>query len=97
MGVRRFVHIGFVLLTGLAFAPRLLGQADPGLVAWWKLDEGSGGVASDSSGNANAGSVVGAEWETGVMAVSVTPDPSGGRGRSGDTVGASGGSVQVRR
>jgi hypothetical protein len=42
----------FVLLYGLvgaaaAFDP----NTDPNLIAWWKLDEGSGGVAADSTGH----------------------------------------------
>ena len=37
----------------------------PGLVAAWGFDEGSGPTASDSSGNANDGSVNGAVWTSG--------------------------------
>lgn len=36
-----------------------------GLVGWWKFDEGSGSSASDSSGNGNTGTVVGASWAGG--------------------------------
>ena len=35
---------------------------DPGLVGWWKFDEGSGSMASDSSGNDNHGFITGAVW-----------------------------------
>jgi hypothetical protein len=39
---------------------------DPGLVGYWKLDEGSGTVVADSSGKGNAGVVVGgAAWDAG--------------------------------
>ena len=34
------------------------GAADPGLVGWWKFDEGSGTVAADSSGNGMDGTLV---------------------------------------
>ena len=35
-----------------------------GLLGWWKLDDGSGTVACDSSGTSNHGSVVGGTWTT---------------------------------
>jgi hypothetical protein len=31
----------------------------PGLVGWWRFDEGSGSVAGDGSGNGNNGTVYG--------------------------------------
>jgi len=37
----------------------------PGLVGWWRFDEGSGTVAGDSSGNGNNGTIYGATWATG--------------------------------
>jgi hypothetical protein len=33
-------------------------------IAYWKLDETNGAIASDSSGNGNTGTVVGATWST---------------------------------
>jgi galactose oxidase-like protein/concanavalin A-like lectin/glucanase superfamily protein/Kelch motif protein len=65
-GRRRFVPLCLVLLGLVAF---LFGgpasaQTEPGLVAAWGFDEGSGGIAGDSSGNRNAGTVVGAAWTT---------------------------------
>jgi len=41
--------ISFVFVSSLA----LTNRANAGLVAWWRLDEGSGTVALDSSGNGN--------------------------------------------
>jgi hypothetical protein len=47
------------------------GQVDegciaPGLVGYWRFDEGSGATAADSSGNSNTGSVLGgAAWTAG--------------------------------
>ena len=40
-----------------------VGHDDPSLIAHWRFDEGSGDVAFDSSGNGNAGLIIGAaEW-----------------------------------
>src|SRR5262249_9907286 len=36
----------------------------PGLVAAYSFNEGSGGIAADSSGNGNTGSLSGATWTT---------------------------------
>jgi len=42
------------------------GEADPNLVGWWKLDEGSGTIAYDSSIYGNDGTLVGdPQWVTG--------------------------------
>jgi hypothetical protein len=38
---------------------------NPGLVGWWRFDEGSGTVAGDNSGNGNDGTVDGASWVAG--------------------------------
>ena len=35
------------------------GAADPDLVGWWEFDDGSGGIAYDSSGNGNHGTIEG--------------------------------------
>lgn len=32
-------------------------EPHPGLVGWWRFDEGTGSVAGDSSGNENNGTV----------------------------------------
>jgi len=37
----------------------------PGLVGWWRFDEGSGRTAVDSSGNGNDGTIYGASWVEG--------------------------------
>jgi hypothetical protein len=55
---------GVILLASLYATA----QADitTGLVGWWKLDEGAGTTASDSSGNAHNGTLTsGATWATG--------------------------------
>lgn len=39
----------------------------PGLVGWWRFDEGTGTIASDSSGNGNNGAIYGIpNWVTGI-------------------------------
>lgn len=42
-------------------------NADPFLVAYWRMNEGSGPVTSDSSGNANTGTISNAIWTTGLV------------------------------
>jgi len=37
----------------------------PGLVGWWRFDEGTGTIAVDSSGNGNNGTISGATWVNG--------------------------------
>jgi hypothetical protein len=37
----------------------------PGLVGWWRFDEGAGNIVSDSSGHGNDGTVYGATWVDG--------------------------------
>jgi hypothetical protein len=38
---------------------------NPGLVGWWRFDEGTGTTAGDSSGNGNDGTIYGASWVDG--------------------------------
>lgn len=38
---------------------------EPKLLAYWNFDEGSGSIASDSSGNGNDGTIYGAAWTAG--------------------------------
>jgi len=48
--------------------PALAGATDPSLLGWWKLDDGAGLTAADSSGNDNHGTLTnmaGNEWTTG--------------------------------
>ncbi len=54
-------------LTGLAAVPAQAAEPDPaGLVAWYKLDETSGTVAADASGQGHDGAVTGsATWNAG--------------------------------
>ena len=56
-----------LILTAVLFAlPTLAQDLEEGLVAYWKLNDGSGAVASDSSGNGYDGDLVGApEWVDG--------------------------------
>ena len=66
------VVICAALITGLTiwWQARPVAQAaivnpHPGLVGWWRFDEGSGSVAKDSSGYGNDGTVYGATSVTG--------------------------------
>ena len=51
-----------VLMLGLMMSgPAQTG--DTSLVGWWKLDDGSGTIAIDSSGNGNHGTLINSpEW-----------------------------------
>jgi hypothetical protein len=46
----------------------------PGLVGWWRFDEGSGTVASDSSGYGNNGTINNATWATGIYGQALSFD-----------------------
>ncbi|MCH8118923.1 MAG: hypothetical protein IIC00_04240 [Planctomycetes bacterium] len=50
--------ISFVLIMGLVLTS-VAKAVDPDLVGWWRLDEGSGTIAKDSSGNGNNGTLEG--------------------------------------
>ncbi|QSR28335.1 hypothetical protein CFH99_22180 [Nocardioides aromaticivorans] len=71
--LRRLVVAALGTAVGLAAAatgPAPVAQADEtdvtGLIGWWKLDETSGTVAADSSGNGRNGTVNGtASWNAG--------------------------------
>jgi hypothetical protein len=61
-----------VLVAGLGmlwhgghFAEAAVLYPHPGLVGWWRFDEGNGSVAKDSSGFGNDGTVYGATWVDG--------------------------------
>ncbi len=52
---------------------------DPDLLGWWKLDDGTGTVATDSSGNGNDGIFVGdPEWVAGQFGSGLSFDGLGG-------------------
>jgi hypothetical protein len=54
-----FFLISFVFVLGLV----LMSPAKADLVGWWRLDEGTGTVAADSSGGGNDGNFVGSpQW-----------------------------------
>ncbi len=54
-----------------------LWPSDDGLVGWWKLDESSGTLAADSSGNGHDGTLLnGPTWTTGPVAGALNLDGS---------------------
>ena len=76
---RKLMHL-FLLaaIVGLAFADTS-NAADPSLVGWWKLDDGSGTTAADSSGNESHGTLNGGlEWVEGVIRGALQFDGSTG-------------------
>ena len=67
MSEKRILSVSVVLVLGLMFAS-VAQAADPSLVGWWKLDEGSGTTAADSSGHGNDGTLEGsAAWDAGMF------------------------------
>ena len=57
--------LSFVLVLGLVLTS-VAKAADPDLLGWWKLNETSGTIASDSSGNGYDGTLVGdPQWVAG--------------------------------
>ena len=48
----------------------------PGLVGYWKFDEGSGSTAVDSSGFSNHGDLDPPQWVVSTAPVQVVPEPS---------------------
>jgi hypothetical protein len=60
------VSLTTAIVTCMFAAAASSASADPSIVGQWHLDEGSGTVASDSSGNGNDGTVLGgASWVAG--------------------------------
>ena len=52
--------------------------AEPGLIGWWKFEEGSGAVARDSSGNGNNGALKGnPQWVAGKTDLGLELDGNG--------------------
>ena len=64
----RLVYLAcFVVIFNLVQI-NTVGAQDPSLVGWWKLDEGSGEIAYDSSGNAYDGTINGnPQWVFGII------------------------------
>jgi hypothetical protein len=71
-GVRRLVagSLAALLAVGTPAAPAHAADPTGGLVLWYELDEASGSVAADSSGNGRDGTVVGTATWTGAEGLS---------------------------
>ncbi|MHC4497423.1 MAG: LamG domain-containing protein, partial [Planctomycetota bacterium] len=65
MSEKRIISVSVVLMLALMLAS-VAQAADPSLVGWWRLDEGSGTTTVDSSGRGNHGTLEGdADWAAG--------------------------------
>ncbi|UCD52039.1 MAG: discoidin domain-containing protein [Phycisphaerales bacterium] len=65
---KKLVRLSIMLLILGWMFPPCVQAGDPSLVGWWKLDDGSGTTAVDSSGNASHGTLNGTlEWVAGVI------------------------------
>jgi len=65
MGKMLIVSTVVVLVLGAVRAGLAQDQSDPNLIGWWKLDEGSGATAADSSGKGHDGRFLGEPLWTG--------------------------------
>ena len=75
---KKLVYLICFGLTLIFILANTVSAADPSLVGWWKLDEGSGLVANDSSGNGNDGTIYGSPlWVT--AGTPVAPESSNGQ------------------
>ncbi len=74
----RRTHVFLASIILLAAAACTQAQ-DPDLLGWWKLDDGTGTVAADSSGNGNDGTFVqDPEWVAGKFGSGLLFDGQGG-------------------
>jgi len=71
-----------VIMFAMLFVVNILGAIedknvradDPGLVAYWSFDEGSGSTVYDSSGYSNDGTIYGANWVDGLSGKALSFD-----------------------
>jgi len=74
--LRKHVFLASVVLLAVAVCTQ---AAEPDLLGWWKLDDGTGTIAVDSSGNGNDGTFVGdPEWVAGKFGSGLLFDGQGG-------------------
>ena len=66
MSKKLIYMISFVLVLGLVVTGTAK-AADPDIIGWWKLDEGSGDTAIDSSGNGFDITLQNSMWEDGLF------------------------------
>ena len=77
MGSKQRFIVSLVLVSALMVGG-LAHAGEPDLVGWWRLDDGSGTIARDSSGKGNDGTFVGTpEWVTGVFGGGLEFDGAG--------------------
>lgn len=69
---------------------------EPDLLGWWKLDDGTGSIAVDSSGNGNNGTFVGGpEWVAGKFGSALLFDGLGGERVSIGNLDVESGSITI--
>lgn len=70
--------VAFVLSLTFIMALAAVTSSDAGLVGYWPMDEGSGDVVADLSGNSNDGLILGgATWTVGMFGAGVMFDAEG--------------------
>jgi hypothetical protein len=72
---RKLIYlVSFALILDVSFASMVSAE----LVGWWKLDETSGDIAYDSSGNGNDGTLQGdPQWVAGKLGGALEGDGTG--------------------
>ena len=74
---RKPISLTAVFSVLVLFLTNIANAQDPNLLGWWKLDESSGNIAYDSSGNSNNGVFVGVggpQWASGYAGGAVLLD-----------------------
>ena len=75
---KELIHSAFMVLGFGILLSTATEAADPSLVGWWKLDETSGTVATDSSDYSHHGTIHGnPEWVSGIMRGAIELDGVG--------------------
>ena len=69
-----YKKLAYSLCLTLALAALAPSPARGELVGWWRLDDGSGTVAVDSSGNGYDGTITNATWEPGKFGMALAFD-----------------------
>jgi hypothetical protein len=74
----RHISLLTAALLLLSIAGQVMAQQDPDLLGWWKLDDGQGTMAADSSGNGHNGTILNPDGGLGTGGSVWVDDPERG-------------------